>query len=380
MGDISILPGARAGGEAPGLLAPELTEPANAFHRSMPEYRPTPLVALPALAKRLGVGRIYVKDESKRFGLNAFKGLGTSWAAHCLTAGQADERAAFVTATDGNHGRAVAWAARRLGRPACVFMPRGSRPCRAEAIRAEGNARVEITDWNYDDTVRHAADYARRTGGLLLQDTGLEDYEQVPGWIVQGYTTMAVEAVEQMEAAGDSRPTHVFLQAGVGSFAGGILGWMVHRFGDQLPVTAIVEPEQAACVYASAQAGRLVALGGNPETEMAGLNCGEPNPYTWPILRDFAAFYVKCPDWVTELGMRLLAGPEGADAPVVSGESGAVSLGLLAALCGEEKYAPLRRQLGLDEQSVVLVFSTEGDTDPEHYRQVVEGSAQSGPG
>jgi diaminopropionate ammonia-lyase len=175
-----------------------------------------------------------------------------------------------------------------------------------------------------------------------------------------------------MEALGHRRPTHVFLQAGVGSMAGGVLGWLAHRYGEQLPIVTIVEPETVACIYESARLGRLAAIGGNPETVMAGLNCGEPNPYIWPILRDFASFYAKCPDWVTELGMRQLAHPRPGDAPVVSGESGAVGLGLVAAVCGSESYVNLREQLGLNEHSVVLVFSTEGNTDPEHYRQVVE--------
>ena len=371
MGEICILTGKRPVVTPPALLAPEHTQLANDFHRSMPEYQPTPLVSLTGLARKLGVEQVYVKDESKRFGLNAFKALGASWAANRLAEGAA-ERLPFVTATDGNHGRAVAWAARRMGRQAYVFMPKGSQPCRAEAIRALGNARVEITGWNYDDTVRHAAAFAQQTGGLLLQDTGLEGYEQVPGWIVQGYSTMALEAAEQMAALGHDRPTHVFLQAGVGSMAGGVLGWLAHRYGEALPSVTIVEPEAVACVWESARAGELTAIGGSPETIMAGLNCGEVNPYIWPILRNFAAFYAKCPDWVTELGMRRLAHPCPGDAPVVSGESGAVGLGLAVALCGEEKYAPLREQLGLDERSVILVFSTEGDTDPEHYRRVVE--------
>jgi len=338
----------------------------------MPEYRPTPLVPLRGLAKRLGLGAVYVKDESGRFGLDSFKALGVSWAAERLTG--RSPGAPFVTATDGNHGRAVAWAAKRLGREAYVFMPRGSRRCRAEAIRALG-AHVEITELNYDETVRCAASFAGRCGGLLVQDTGLKDYEEVPGWIVQGYSTMALEAAEQMAALGCGRPTHVFLQAGVGSMAGGVLGWLAHRYGERLPIVTIVEPEAAACVYESARTGERTAIGGAPETVMAGLNCGEPNPYTWPILRDFASFYAKCPDWAAELGMRRLARPEAGDAPVVSGESGAVGLGLVTALCEEKAYEGCKRLLGLDERSAVLLFSTEGATDPGYYRQVVEGES-----
>lgn len=381
---ITVYKGTHAGGELPGLFTEKTAKQVREFHRSLKEYEATPLVSLGDMAKRLGVGGIYVKDESKRFGLNAFKALGASYAIHELLA-EEDGRAAetvnpafpggkgkvFVTATDGNHGKGVAWSAWKAGGRAFVFMPKGSRQCRADAIAAIGETKVTVTDWNYDDTVRHAWAFAKENGYVFVQDTGFEGYGQIPNWIAQGYLTMAQEALEQLAEKGVAKPTHVFLQAGVGTMAGGVLGYLANRYDGKPPVTSIVEADESACVMASAKAGERVAIGGNPQTVMAGLNCGEVNLCVWPVLRDFASFYISCPDWVTELGMRAYAHPEGKDEAVVSGESGAVGLGLLMSLCEKEEYAEYKKALGLDENSQILMFSTEGNTDPEHYREVV---------
>ncbi len=367
-------PGYAPGQPLPTFYTSAAVEEAGAFHRSMPEYSPTPLVPLPALSKQLGIGGIYVKDESKRFGLNAFKALGASFAVHKLLQNRpAHTPLLLVTATDGNHGKAVAWAAARAGGKSVVFMPAGASPHRVAAIAAISGARVEVTPWNYDDTVRHAAHYAQQQGAHLVQDTGLPGYEEIPGHIVLGYSTMASEALAQMQQQGIGAPTHVFLQAGVGSMAGGVLGYLALA-AHPLPVVAVVEPQSVACLYASAGAGQLQSIGGMPETAMAGLNCGEPNPYTWPILRQNARFFIRCADAVTFQGMARLAKPLAGDPPVISGESGAVGLGLLMALA-EPRQAPLRQALGLNPQSRVLLFSTEGDTDPESHRRAVEETA-----
>lgn len=373
-------------GEVPPFLRPVATEAPWAFHHTLPDYAPTPLVRLPGLARALGVGEVLVKDESHRFGLNAFKGLGGIYAlaraagevlglAGPLTwerlqtpaARQALAGVEFVTATDGNHGRGVAWAARRLGCRAHVYLPAGSVPARAQAILDAGAVEAEILPLSYDDTVAHAARLAREKGWRLIQDTSWPGYEDVPAWIVQGYTTMAREAAEQLEELGLARPTHVFLQAGVGAMAGGVLGYLAARYGEAAPDFLIAEPEDIPCIYASAQAGQPRRVEGQAGTIMAGLNCGTPCSLTWPVLRDLARWYAACPDAVAEEGMRLLGRPHPGDPAVVSGESGAVTAGLLARLA----QSPLRQDLGLGEDSVVLLFSTEGDTDPEHYRQVL---------
>jgi len=371
---ISIIEGKLSKKCLPDFLAVEATAPARAFHKTLPEYRETPLANLKNLAKELGVKGIYVKDESKRFGLNAFKALGASYAISKISALESDpSKAVYVTATDGNHGRGVAWAANKLGARAEVFMPIGSKECRARAIREIGDSKVEITDMNYDDAVRFASDYAKKNGYHFVQDTGSEGYEEIPNHISQGYTTMAYEAIKQLEGLGLKKPSHIFLQAGVGSMAGGVLGFIAHYYGGNPPITTIAEPWEVACIYESIKAGHDEPrnVGGFPKTIMAGLNCGEPNLFTWPVLRDFASFAAKCGDDVTRVGMRVLAHPIGDDPKVISGESGAVGLGLLYLLCTEKDLKAYKALLGIDESSQILIFSTEGDTDPEAYREIV---------
>ncbi len=378
------------------MLSPSTVVMVRRFHQSLPQYQPTPLIALPDLAEKLGVRTIFVKDESHRFGLNAFKCLGAAYAMATIIADQisADKtkldyhllsttavrqqinNLVFITATDGNHGKGVAWAAALFGCQAIVLMPKGTKPSRASAIRAINNTPVEITDLNYDDCVRRAAQLAAENGYILIQDTGFDDYEAIPNAITRGYTTMAGEALEQLQECGITRLSHVFLQAGVGSMAGGVLGYLSQYYNQDPPITTIVEPDTVACIFKSVQQGhgQPVAIGGHPETIMAGLNCGEPNPLTWPILRDFASFYASCPDWVTKLGMQTLAHPEGTDPAIISGESGAVGLGLLISLCTDQSLTALKQSLKLDHNSTILLFSTEGNTDPKGYEAIVKSA------
>lgn len=390
---ITIIPGTSQGQAITPLLAPAAVAAVRRFHQSLPGYQPTPLVSLAGLARKLGVANIFVKDESHRFGLKAFKGLGAAYAMatiladylhldddqldyKCLTTPavcQQIKDLVFITATDGNHGKGVAWAAALFGCRAMVLMPRGTKPCRAEAIRAINGTRVEITDLNYDDAVRRAAQLADENGYLLIQDTALPGYTAVPNAITQGYTTMAAEALEQLRDRDITKPSHVFLQAGVGSMAGGVLGYLTHYYDLHPPLTTIVEPDTVACIYKSVAQGhgQPLVIGGHPQTIMAGLNCGEPNPLTWPILRDYASFYARCPDWVTELGMQTLAHPQASDPAIIAGESGAVGLGLLVTLSQDKNLASLKAQLQLDYNSTILLFSTEGDTDPAGYQAIV---------
>lgn len=394
IGAISVIENENKSPErGPAFLSAEATAAAHRIHQKMPDYRYTPLVRLDGMAKKLGVRAVLVKDESKRFGLNAFKALGGLYALTCIVcqrlgldaetvsfsdlkkAEYADEigRMVFVTATDGNHGRGVAWAAGQLGCEVHVFMPVGSSEIRAQAIRdVNPKADVRIMDIGYDAAVAYAAAQAEEHGWTLVQDTSWDGYEDIPRWIVQGYTTMAMEACEQMREAGLS-PTHVFVQAGVGAMAGGVVGYLANALEGCRPKFGVVEPEAIACIYASAKAGDGAAHGAVDQkpTIMAGLNCGEPCTLTWPVLRDFADWYIMCPDYITAYGMRLLASPENGDPKVISGESGAVTVGLVNAAARLPEYAALKEKLALDENSVVLCFSTEGDTDPERYREIV---------
>ena len=279
----------------------------------------------------------------------------------------------FVTATDGNHGKGIAWAANKLGCKSVVFMPKDSVLARAKAIESMGNSTVTITDLNYDDAVRKAASLADEKGWYLVQDTAWEGYEDIPNFISQGYTIMAKEALDELNELGIEKPTHLFLQAGVGSMAGSVLGYMVNRFDKKPPITTIVEPATVACIYKSAKANdsKPHAVTGDLHTIMAGLNCGEPNTATWPILRDYASFYASCPDYVTARGMRILASPLKNDKKVISGESGAVGAGLLSMLMEKDEFEDIRHDIGLNKDSVVLIFSTEGNTDPKGYDEII---------
>ncbi|MEL7656092.1 MAG: diaminopropionate ammonia-lyase [Bacillota bacterium] len=377
----------------PGFLEQRAVSHIRRFHQTVPGYRATPLVRLDALADKLGVKRIYVKDESKRFGLNAFKGLGGIYAVTKVLCRKLDldiheisfddlqtpeikdkiKDTVFITATDGNHGRGVAWAASRYGCKSYVYMTKGTAQSRVDAIKACGAEEVIVTDRNYDDTVRLAAKRAEKNGWQLVQDTAWEGYEEIPEWITQGYTTMGAEILDQLILDGITKPTHLFLQVGVGSYAGSILGYFVNRFDGKPPVTTIVEPVNVACVFESALAGdgKPHAVAGMMETIMAGLNCGEPCLTTWGILRDWSSFYAACPDFVTAKGMRTLANPLAADIKIISGESGAVGLGLLALLMERSELKEARTMMGLDENSVILLISTEGDTDPVGYQEVI---------
>ena len=386
----------RRRGEKPAaslaLTCREQAEKTACFHRGLPGYAPTPLVSLDGFAAKIGVGKVWVKDESKRFGLNAFKALGGSYAMgeylaeklgvpvdettfERLCSPQAKERLGditFVTATDGNHGRGVAWSARLLGQKSVVYMPKGSAAERLENIRAQG-AEAEITEYNYDDAVRLADRMAKERGWVLVQDTAWPGYERIPAHIMQGYTTLAHEIADQLERAGEEKPTHLFLQAGVGSFAGAVLGYFASLWGEERPVTAIMEPDQADCVYRSATAddGTLHFVTGDMNSMMAGLCCGEPCTISWEILNAFADAFISCGDGYAARGMRLLGRPAGDDPAVVSGESGAVGAGVLEGIMTEERLRPLHEALRLDEHSRVLLISTEGDTDRENYKKIL---------
>ena len=368
------------------------------FHQSFPEYSVTPLVELKSLAEELGVSNIFVKDESYRFGLNAFKVLGGSYAiareigirmgiseeeltlARLL---QPDVQARlgqlrFVTATDGNHGRGVAWTAKRLGHRAVVFMPKGTAAERLENIRRLG-AEASITDCNYDDSVRLARQYAVEHEGIVVQDTSWEGYHNVPLHIMQGYTTMGAEIVEQLAAYGDQAPTHVFLQAGVGAMAGAMAGFIADYYKEARPVITIVEPTKADCLYRTALAndGKLHIVDGALDSIMAGLCCGEPCSIGWQQLAAYADNFVAVPDKAAALGMRVLGNPVGNDAAVVSGESGAAGLGLAVAALRERDLAQLKGSLQLDAESVILCISTEGATDVANYRRIMWEGAWS---
>lgn len=363
-------------------------EKARRFHSTFPMYEKTPLVSLQHLANKLQVKSIYLKDESKRFGLNAFKVLGASYAiakeigrrigkdtaelsAEIILSEEIKKKTGemtFVTATDGNHGRGVAWTANKLGQKAVVYMPKGSAAERLENIRAEG-AKAEITELNYDDAVRLAQKAAAERGWAVIQDTAWEGYEDIPKWIMQGYTTMGHEIMEQLA----EKPTHIFLQAGVGSMAGAMTGFFSNVYAEEKPTVVIVEPAKADCLYQTAKAddGKLHSVTGEMQTIMAGLACGEPCSIGWNVLKGYADAFIRCPEYAAADGMRILAAPMQGDAAVIAGESGAAGFGCMANILLDADLAEWKKELHLDENSRILCISTEGDTDRKNYRDIV---------
>ena len=353
------------------------TEPIRKLHKSLSVYNETPLIELKNFK---GVRSIFIKDESQRFGLKAFKGLGGVWAIYTAISRKLgldnptleeifthrDELAemTFITTTDGNHGKGVSWAAGLFGCKSYVYMPRGTVEVRAQAIRDAGSATVEITDMVYDDCVKFTAGLAEKNHWHLIQDTSWAGYEEIPAQIMMGYSTLAYEALRQMNY---QRPTHIFLQAGVGSMAGAIAAVFAEVFKDNPPRVTIVEPTEVACFYETMRIGdgQIHSATGNGQTMMAGLNCATPCELAWKILRRYAADTATISDDVAAEAMRVLA-----EEKIISGESGCAGFALAnAALDSDE----LRRALELDEQSIIFVINTEGDTDPINYVKVISG-------
>jgi diaminopropionate ammonia-lyase len=361
-------------------VAPAASPDALAFHRKLPGYTRAPLVAAPGVAAKLGVRQVWVKDESSRLGLPAYKILGASWATYRAL----DERfgpfapwetlpelaarlhshgpLTLVAATDGNHGRAVARMARWLDIGADIFVPRDMAPARREAISSEG-AQVTVVDGSYDQAVEASARLADDKR-LVISDTAWEGYERIPAWVIEGYATIFHEIDAQLSERGAGQPDLVAAQMGVGALAAAVVRH--YRRPDWTMRVVGVEPTRAACVLNSAEAGRLVETPGPHDSIMSGLNCGRPSPVAWPFVSGGVSMFIAVPDTRAEEAMRLLA-----DDGIVSGESGAAGLaGCLEALGGED--APRTRSLlGVDETSALLLISTEGATDPEAYAQIV---------
>ncbi|WP_185964588.1 diaminopropionate ammonia-lyase [Aliikangiella marina] len=367
------------------LVADNIGEAVTNFHHSIPQFNQSPLVELSDLATHLGLARIWVKDESTRFDLKAFKVLGASYAIAkqiqrlalpaelplkfaTLKEFAQTKDIHVATATDGNHGRAVAWCAKMLGCKAHVFMPHGSSEFRLAAI-AKYAEQAEITDLNYDQTVAMVNQLAQKNEWVLIQDTAWNGYEVIPADIKRGYFSLLTEFDSQCV---DDWPTHVFLQAGVGSMAAAIAAYLV-KHPKPTPHLIIVEPDKAPCFYDSMKIndGKPHLYDGEMDTIMAGLACGLPSKTAWDILNASSIGTIKCQDIISEQGMRLYAKPMGNDKAIISGESAAVTLGLLKTLMEQKRFAQIRQQIALNKQSKVLLFSTEGDTDPILYQNII---------
>ncbi len=364
---------------------------ARVFHRQIPGYKMTRLVSLPELSAMLGVEGIYIKDEAQRLVLNSFKVMGGSFALYnflkkklgrdkevsfeYMKSKECHEKVGditFASATDGNHGRGIAWASQQLGYKCVIYVHNETSKPRIDAIRSYG-ARVEVVDGNYDDAVRKIAEDAKKYNWEIISDTSWDGYTEIPTWIMQGYTTILLEAQEQFAGLGITRPTHVFVQAGVGALAAATVGFYTALFPNNPPKFVIVEPDKAPCVFESVKAGdgKCHSIKGDLDTIMAGLACGDPSPIALEILDADADIFVQMPDYVAARGMRILSCPLTGDPFVISGESGAVPLGALFTLKNPNCPQDLKEALALDEHSIVFMINTEGNTDPVQFRRVI---------
>ena len=360
-------------------IDPAPPDPALAsFHRRMPAYSPTLLYDVPDLAERFGVRRVLVKAETRRMGLPSFKILGASWATYraiCEHLGyepepwrNINELAAnlahlrpfeLATATDGNHGRAVAFMARLLGFDCHIFVPRGMVEARIQAIRSEG-ALVTVVDGTYDDAVARSAEKASPTC-LVVSDTSWDGYEATPARVIEGYDTIFCEVDDALAASGLDGPDLVCVPMGVGAFMAAAVTH--YRRGADSPVIVGVEPIDANCVQVSAEAGEITAVPGPHESIMVGLNCGLPSPVAWPRLAAGIDWFVAVDDDAARRAMRDLAG-----VGIVAGETGAAALAGYDALVADSGVVDA---LGDRSGSTVLLVVTEGATDPESYAEIV---------
>lgn len=339
---------------------------------SWPGYAATPLHRLEGLARHLGLAALWYKDERGRFGLKSFKALGGAYAVRRVLEreGRPAREVTVTCATDGNHGRSVAWGAQLFGCKCVIFIHETVSEGRAEAIRRYG-AEVVRVKGNYDDAVRHAAAEAARHGWFVVSDTSYEGYRDVPVDVMHGYGVMAAEIVRQLPA--NEIPTHVVVQVGVGALAAAICAGFWLAWGPRRPRFVAVEPERADCLLQSMAAGRPVAVHGDLDTVMAGLACGEVSELAWEILREGADAAVAIADDHALAAVRAFASPVEGDPVIVAGETGGAGLAALLAL---QDRADLRAQLGLDAGSRVLLLGSEGDTDPRIYREIVGKSAE----
>jgi diaminopropionate ammonia-lyase len=345
---------------APGRVALPGGPDVLAFHRALPGYRPTKLLALPHQTEALGLGEVWLKDENGRFGLPAFKIAGASWALERLLAEQPDVRSVWA-ASEGNHGRAVARAAAARGLTARIFLPAATSEARATAIASEG-AEVVRVQGVYEDAVAAAAQSDGEPGAATLADVAYDEADRVAAWVADGYSTIFAEAAEQADAPFDV----VLCQMGVGSFASAAIRFALHQ--DPPGVAIGVEPETAACVTASLEAGQPVVVD-TPGTSMAGLNCATPSHAAWPALRDGLTGCVVIADADAHAAMRELAAHG-----IIAGDCGAASLAAVHALMHDPACAALARAAGLGPTSRVLLISTEGATDPVAYAETLEGT------
>lgn len=374
------------------MLDPEEAREALRTITAWPGYAPTPLLELGGLAQRTGVGRLFYKDEGGRFGLGSFKALGGAYAVYRYLKSEVERQTGerlvspapllggalreivsavtVTTATDGNHGRSVAWGAQRLGCRAVVYVHRKVSAARREAIEALG-AEVVRVDGDYDAAVRRCAADAVAHGRTVVTDTSYDGCTELPLHVMQGYRVLVAEVLEQLPR--DTRPTHAIVQGGVGALAAAVAEHLRGSLGSGRPRFVVVEPESADCLFQSALHGERRRASGDLDTIMGGLACGEPSMVAWEILREAADDFVTIPDASAITAVRLLSAGVDGDPPVIAGESAAAGVAALIEAADDAERAV---SLGLSRRSIVLVIGTEGATDPAIWNRIVAGPVE----
>lgn len=375
------------GNAALSVISPEDFFNASAEITQWSGYAPTPLHALPALAAELNLSAIHYKHEGPRFGLGSFKALGGSYAglrvlqretsrrlgqevtlADIRAGNYADEvaKTTLVSATDGNHGRSLAWGCRRFGAPCRIYIHAEVSEGRAQAMRDLGAEVVRI-DGDYDASVALCRDEAEANGWFVVSDTSWPGYSEPPRDVMAGYGVMADEVVNALDMA----PTHVFVQGGVGGLAAGVSARLRQLWADAAPRVVVVEPDFAPCLFESARQGQATTVVIHEETVMAGLSCGEPSPLAWEVLASEASDFLMISDDLVPPTMRRLARPQGSDPVIEAGESGVAGLAALIEAAGSED---MRTSLDLTTQARVLLIGSEGVTDAEIFAQIMSAA------
>ena len=340
------------------------------FHKSFDEYKKSPLIELSVLAKDLNITSLYVKDESFRFGLNAFKVLGASYAVSQILKKNPNV-SVFCTATDGNHGRALAWSAEKYNKKCVVFVPKDTSELRIKAISNHG-AKVEMLDLNYEETCKYAYNISLKMNWELVQDASWDNYKIIPAYIMSGYLSHFIEMENQINSLIKPDFDILFLQCGVGSWAASAIWYYLNRYGSYKPKIVLVEPTESCGVFDSFIKGKRTSPSGNLKTIMAGLNCGIPSKSAWNIIKNGCDGVIKISDNEVKASMRLFYNSNIGDSKIISGESGAAGLAGLLKCLNDSKFEGLNKHIGLNKNSRVLVFNTEGDTDRDSFSKIVE--------
>ena len=324
-------------------------------------YAPTPLILLNKLSNELSLKNIFYKDEDKRFDLKSFKALGGAYAVEKVTKG--DKDIVVATATAGNHGRSVAWGARRLGLKCKIFISEFVSKARGQAM-ADLGADVIKVKGNYEKSLLECIKQSTENNWQIVQDVAWKDYMLVPKYTMAGYSVMMREIVDQIN---NEKITHIILQAGVGGMAGAMIAGIA-RYLDNIPITIVVEPDSAACVLESIRTGKVEKIDIKRESLMGGMSCGEVSLVPWEILKYSVKHCISLPDDDIGNTMKLLGNSSFSDQKIIAGENSAPGVISLIASCEDKN---VKKKLQLDQNSNVLIFGCEGDTDKEMYQKLI---------